>query len=285
MTGTPIYNRPLDLWPILYMLNPNRWGSYHDYGRKYCDGKYYGDDWDFRGASNLDLLKQEIEPYVIRRRKKDILPELPRKVRTIHRVELNASESCRGLDAWRDLSDSQFMGKLEGMTGGGAYGVSSLEDIARVRRQTALLKIPAAIELINNILDGGEKVVVFAWHLDILNALYDEYREVCVALSGATPVERRQDAVNAFQKDPSTRVFLGQIKAAGVGLTLTAASQVVFIELPWTPGEVTQAEDRCHRLGQTDCVVVHHIVGVGTFDYRMARGIVKKQNVIDGVFD
>ena len=285
ITGTPIYNRPLCLWPILYMLDPARWGSYNAYGREYCDGKFYGDEWDFRGASNLDRLRGEIQPYLIRRKKKDYLTELPAKVRNVIQVDLKRTENFRGMSSWKDLSDSQFMEKLQSFDDAGNFGAASLEDIARVRHETALRKVPAVIELINNIMDAGEKVVVFAWHVDILQILYDEYKEVCVGITGKTPVDRRQEFVHRFQGSPSCRVFLGQMKAAGVGLTLTAAHQVVFVELPWTPGEVTQAEDRCHRLGQRNVVVVNHVVGKDTFDHRMARGIVKKQNVIDGVFD
>jgi SWI/SNF-related matrix-associated actin-dependent regulator 1 of chromatin subfamily A len=91
----------------------------------------------------------------------------------------------------------------------------------------------------------------------------------------------RQEAVDRFQRRGEVRVFLGQIQAAGVGITLTAASHVVFVELEWTPGLMSQAEDRCHRIGQHDAVLVQHLVLPGSLDARLAKTLVAKQRVID----
>lgn len=102
---------------------------------------------------------------------------------------------------------------------------------------------------------------------------------------GDVSIEKRQAAVDAFQNDPNVTVFLGQIQAAGVGLTLTASSHVIFAELDWVPGNVSQAEDRCHRIGQKDAVLVQHLVFDGSIDANMAHKLVAKQAVIDAALD
>jgi hypothetical protein len=107
----------------------------------------------------------------------------------------------------------------------------------------------------------------------------------CVKVYGGMPEKERQDAVDQFQNDPECQVFVGGIQAAGVGITLTASSTVIFAELSWVPGEVTQAEDRAHRIGQTETVLVQHLVLAGSIDARMAQTIVGKQAVIDQALD
>lgn len=104
-------------------------------------------------------------------------------------------------------------------------------------------------------------------------------------ITGETAQAERQAAVDRFQTDPACRVFVGSIKAAGVGFTLTASSHVIFAELDWVPGNITQAEDRCHRIGQTDSVLVQHVVVDGSLDARMADMLVAKQDVIDRALD
>jgi hypothetical protein len=134
-------------------------------------------------------------------------------------------------------------------------------------------------------LEEQSKVCVFVNHHLCVDALTEAFGKACVSIDGRTTNEDRQLAVDRFQSDPSVTVFVGTIRAAGVGITLTASSTVIFGELDWVPGNVSQAEDRCHRIGQVGTVFVRHLVLEGSLDERMAQIIVEKQEVIDKALD
>jgi RNA-binding protein YhbY len=163
-------------------------------------------------------------------------------------------------------------------------------ELSQLRHRTAVAKIPAVIEHLQAALDGDEdhKVVLFAHHKDVVKTIMEALaaKEVsAVQVTGDTGLMERQANVDKFQRDPKCRVFVGNIQAAGVGITLTAAAHVIFAELDWVPGNVTQAEDRCHRIGQRDSVLVEHLVLDGSLDARMARTLIAKQYVIDAALD
>ena len=163
---------------------------------------------------------------------------------------------------------------------------AAFTEMAKLRHDTALAKAPHVIAHIEDALEGSEgKVVLFAHHHDVVAALAEALGAQAVVLTGETPFPARQAAVDRFQSDPACRVFIGSITAAGVGLTLTAASHVVFAELDWVPANITQAEDRLHRIGQTQAVLVQHLVLDGSLDATMARRLVDKQEVIDRALD
>lgn len=156
-----------------------------------------------------------------------------------------------------------------------------------MRHETALAKAPAVVSHLKDAMEGNrDKLIVFVHHKDVIDAMADAMQEVgVVQVTGDTPMAARQDAVDAFQNDPEVRLFIGNIQAAGVGLTLTASSHVVFAELDWVPGNMTQAEDRAHRIGQKNAVLVQHLVLDGSLDARLARTLIEKQAVLDQALD
>jgi SNF2 family DNA or RNA helicase len=156
--------------------------------------------------------------------------------------------------------------------------------MARIRHETALAKVPHAIKFIEESLESSSKIVVFAHHKDVISQLKDAFPG-CVSITGDTKMEDRQAAVDRFQNDDKCRVFFGNIKAAGVGLTLTAAAHVIFVELDWVPGNMSQAEDRCHRIGQKGSVLVQHIVLSDSMDATIAKRLIQKQEIIDKALD
>jgi hypothetical protein len=159
-------------------------------------------------------------------------------------------------------------------------------ELSKLRHEVALAKVPYVIEQLKELIEEEEKkVICFAHHKDVIAAIMAAFPGVAVQITGDTPMQARQDAVEAFQGNDKIKLFVGSITAAGVGLTLTAASHVIFAELDWVPGNITQCEDRAHRIGQTNSVLVQHLVLEGSLDAYIADTLVAKQTVIDQALD
>ena len=240
---------------------------------------------------------------MIRRLKADVLKELPAKRRQLitlsasgYREVLKAEEqTTSSIEA--DTEELELLRDMAEVTGDHiAYEDAvrrirdrrkvAFEEMSLVRHQTAVAKAPAVAEHVLGLLDSVDKVVVMAHHHDVVDSLTEELAEHgVVSLTGRDNQTDRQSAVDRFQNDPDIHVFIGSIQAAGVGITLTAASTVVFAELDWVPGNMSQAEDRCHRIGQTDSVLVQHVVLDGSIDARLARTLIDKQAVITMAVD
>jgi SWI/SNF-related matrix-associated actin-dependent regulator 1 of chromatin subfamily A len=159
-------------------------------------------------------------------------------------------------------------------------------EFSRIRHDTAVAKIPYAIDFISQILEEKDKVVVFAHHRDVIEAIHAHFGARAVKLTGGEKnLEIRQQAIDRFQQYPEVKVFVGSIQAAGVGITLTAADTEIFVELDPVPGNVTQAEDRCHRIGQLNMVTVYHVVFADSIDCQLAYILLEKQEIIDRALD
>jgi SNF2 family DNA or RNA helicase len=127
--------------------------------------------------------------------------------------------------------------------------------------------------------------VVFAVHKTTVDALMEEFKDMAVKIDGSCSAAKRDSAVKEFQNNPEIKLFVGNIQAAGTGLTLTAASAVAFLELPWTPGELSQAADRCHRIGQKNTVNVYYLLAAGSIEEKIAEILDEKKTVLDAVVD
>ncbi len=306
LTGTPIVNRPVELLPILEAIGGEtmeRVGGGWRYLRRYCDGKQTRSGWDFSGAANLEELQDILrETCMVRRLKSAVLTELPAKRRQIVEIAQNGSAKLVARESAAIAQSEATLGRLAAAVeiaktlDQAAYeqAVSELAfaqratfaEMSALRHETALAKVPYVIEHVETAIGEGEhKLVLFAHHHDVVAAFAEAFGSRCVTLTGETPMADRQAAVDRFQSDPTCQVFIGSITAAGVGLTLTAASHVVFAELDWVPGNMSQAEDRCHRIGQTDSVLVQHLVLDGSLDARLAKTLIAKQAVIDRAMD
>ena len=280
LSGTPLLNRPIELYPTLSWLSPTQWppGDWFQFAVRYAGAHQNGFGWDVSGASNLPELSHRLRSTVmIRRTKAEVLPQLPPKIRSV--IELYPDAEMQGL-LKRELK--AFESRLHVN-----HEAIDWDDLAIVRHETALAKVPLILQYLEELLDGGvEKVVVFGHHRDVIARLSEGLsKHRPVILNGGMTPKQRQDSIDRFQSDSSVRVFIGNIVAAGTGITLTAASHCVFAELSWVPAEVTQCEDRLHRLSQQDCVNIHHLVLEGSLDAVMVRVIIKKQRVIDAVLE
>jgi SWI/SNF-related matrix-associated actin-dependent regulator 1 of chromatin subfamily A len=313
LTGTPITNRPIEGWTLLHKLAPETFKNWKYYTSRYCAA--YNDGWgmDVSGASNLEELQDKARSScMIRRKKADVLKELPPKQRQV--IEMPANGCAKVIKAEREawLAQEQALQELrvrvelskasedpeeyaEAVRKLRQAVAVAFTEMARVRHETAVAKAPMVVEHVRDALEAnGAKVVVFAHHKDVVEILregLDEFGTAIVTgdtsmkVDKETGISPRQAEVDRFQEDPKTRAFIGNIQAAGVGITLTASSHVVFAELDWVPGNMSQAEDRCHRIGQHDSVLVQHLVLEDSLDARMANTLVEKQAVLDRALD
>jgi len=303
LTGTPIVNRPYELWTLLHHLAPDEFADRAQFIRDFCGGRSGGQRKSEIGEENLRTLHQRLnETVMIRRLKKDVLPELPDKIRQVLVIPADSvrnaikAEQKGFAEIQRNLSLIRMKAELaKAVDNDEIYREAvaqlrqaefvTIQQISRLRMQTAMLKIPLVVEHIREVLRHVPKVVVFAHHISVIENLALEFGDAVVTAHGNHPVEERQARVDRFQNDPSCRVFIGSIKAMGVGLTLTAAQVVCFAELDWTPSSLSQAEDRCHRIGQQGSVLVQHLVLDGSLDAMVARKVVQKQETITAALD
>lgn len=301
LTGTPICNKPAELFPIINWLDPEGWPNFFKFALKFCAATQNGFGWDMKGASNLSELQQRLRSnLMVRRLKKDVLTELPAKRRQVIEVAANGAsglvaEQNQSIAEWEERI-AQFkvqveLAKVSENAEGYANAVARLKvglksaftESAQMAHEIALAKVPFVIDHVKASLEDG-KVVVFAHHLDVIQRLASSFPG-CAIVTGEVGYEDRQKAVDRFQQNQDCNVFIGGIKAAGVGLTLTASSHVVFAELDWVPGNMSQCEDRTHRIGQKDSVLVQHLVLEGSLDARIAETLVQKQKIIDTALD
>ncbi len=314
LTGTPMENCPIELWPLLKIACPEVWDppirglaasytvlpdrkkthpdesqAFWDYAVRYCNLKricyqvgregVMRSAWDFSGSSNAAELGRKLKAScMIRRLKADVLPELPPKRRQL--IVLKAKGAPDSM--FPEVNDNNYFDILGKLTADKAL----FTEYSKKRHAQALAKVDESVEFIENALDGADKIIVFAHHGDVIAALAEGLKAFNPRIAtGATHVADRGAAVHAFQNDPSVRLFIGSIGAAGVGITLTAASVVIFVELDPVPGRMTQAEDRAHRIGQRESLLVYLLVRDGTLCARMAKICARKQAVLSEVLD
>jgi len=278
LTGTPIVNRPKELWTLVQALDPAELGSnFFRFHKRYTNAHHNGYGWDFSGASNLGELQTKLRSkFMIRRLKADVLTELPPKRRQIIAIPANGAAK---VIAAEKAAYEEMVRRLD------AGEKVDFAEMSRVRHDTAVAKIPYLIEHLEECLEAEAKVVCFIHHHDVAQKLKEHFPEAAFLTGEVASMNKRTEEVDRFQNDPSCKLFIGSIAAAGVGLTLTASSHVVFGELDWVPGNVSQAEDRCHRIGQRESVLVQHLVFDESVDALQAKMIVEKQGVITAALD
>lgn len=286
LTGTPVLSRAIELWPILSMLQPRRWGNYFSFGHTYgAPQRTRNGRWIFRGTSNADKLHRKLQrSCLVRRRKLDVLKDLPPKQRTI--VPLPLSDRKEYDHAIRD-----FLGWLRQQSPIKANRASRAEKIVKVGYIVRLIgqqKVPAVIDWINDFLATGDKLLLYAVHKKVISALEDKYKRLCVKVDGSVVGRNRKKAFDQFNKVGRTRLCLGNIKAAGTAWSCTATSSVALAELPWTPGDLLQAEDRVYgvergvagRHAQSYVLVAHN-----TWEEKLCSMLQNKSEDIANVLD
>jgi SWI/SNF-related matrix-associated actin-dependent regulator 1 of chromatin subfamily A len=311
MTGTPILNRPCELWTTVSLLDKQGLGQdFFAFHQAYCGAKKtFGGHWDFSGASKTEELQEMLRSsFMIRRLKKDVLSELPDKQRSIIPLEAAAKakklvQEENDMAAKKKVMEAKVEEKRkkleilkpgEHLPEGDAALVAELsaqigetiDEMTMLRRDLAVLKAKECKEILINAATT-HPVVIFAHHHEALDLTVANLKGAKLRvdkIDGRDNTEHRQSAVDRFQAGELDAVVLG-IKAAGVGLTLTNSSHVIFLELDWTPGVMAQAEDRCHRIGQKDSVQVDYLVYDNSMDAHLAQMLLSKETTISEIMD
>lgn len=313
LTGTPITTRPKNLWAFVKELDPEGLGKdWFEFHERYCGAEKTHFGFYIDGATNLEELNAKLRAaFMVRRNKKEVLKDLPPKTREIIllpndglardvereltnvRSFLDAYEEKMGLDTPKGVQTllEDVKAKYEDMDYADIAAdmsnemVLAFEEMSAARQALALAKAPLVKEHVDRLLESGEKVILFCYHKKVAEFFKKYYGNHCAFVTGSTPSNRRQDEVDKFQEDPECTVFIGNISAAGVGFTLTAASIVVFAEISYVPSELEQAEDRAWRIGQLCNVLVQHLVVDGSIDARMIEIILERIEEIERALD
>lgn len=274
LTGTPVVNKPLDLWTQLAMISKLKmFGGEAGFKTRYCEGG--------AGASNLKELNYLLNKNCFfRREKHDVLKDLPAKVRQTIYCDITNEDHYNKIQndfkkflQENDFSNADIRKKMKSEV---------IVKIMMLLQVSAMGKLEAAKEYIDEVLDSGEKIVVFCRHKIVVDELCNIYSQA-VRVTGSENEEQKQASIDSFQKNPNTNIIIGSHKAAGVGLTLTASSEVLFLELPWTFADLEQCEDRCHRMGQLNSVRCTSLLGENTLDKWLYDLIMEKKQIADAV--
>lgn len=312
LTGTPITNKPINFYNILKIIGAHVADDWQYYVERYCDGKkfynkkekeartimflrmkkknswydltskekdelnesldkYCKKQWSTGGASYLDDLQEAIKTYYLRRDKQDL--KMVKKELKMVKYDLSAAERSQYEKVWDEfIKDKAGKEELKALMEGIAF-----------RQWLANKMTDRTIELTKALVDKGEKVIIFCTFDEELKTLKDAFSDICVVHNGKMTLKKKNESVDRFQNDPECKVFIGNMISAGVGLTLTASSTVIFNSIDYVPGNCEQAEDRVHRLNQTkDCTIYYQVFN-DTYMEKMFSIIHSKSAVINTI--
>ncbi len=280
LSGTPIYNRGSEIWPIVDILRPGLLGSFKEFCEYFC---YVNDKGKAIVLENKrESLREELCRHVMLRRKKsDVLKELKDKVRYKEFIDSDSTYYNRELDKiWKKLETEQKEAET-------AFDKSaSFHRAIQSERQAAgVAKLPHVINFVKNIMEIDESVVVFCHHRAIHDLLHNSLSEFNPAsIIGGQSDNKRQLQIDMFQEG-KTKLMIAGLRAGNLGINLTRAKYVIFAELDWSPAIHRQAEDRLHRIGQKNTVFAYYLIGNGTLDDHVAKILVDKSYEIDSIMD
>jgi SNF2 family DNA or RNA helicase len=281
LTGTAIKSRPYEFFSLLNFLYPEEWSNAHAFGVKYCAAEKNKFGWDYNGASNLEELFTKISPYFLRRLKKDILSHLPEKTYTAIPIELSSQE----MREYKKIKEG-IKEEYKSDNSDGDNNMNHLTRIQKLKQYTSQIKMNKAFDFIQDIIDGGEKVVVFTQYKDVSVKIAEKFGDKAVLFNGDINANKKDEAVERFMNDESVQVFSGTIGAASVGITLTVASISIFIDQPWTSADREQAEDRIHRASsKADKVQIIRLICEDTIDEDIDRLLNQKSSILSKVLD
>ncbi|MDE2022429.1 MAG: DEAD/DEAH box helicase [Patescibacteria group bacterium] len=312
LTGTPIMNRPIEMFTLLKAIGHPLGKYITHFTKRYCGGqmktlvrdkhasrsffvmperaypfRMQRDRYqvitfmDENGATRIPELKEIVKEVMLRRTKQEVL-DLPEKIVSTVECTLGPEWQTRYDNAWDRYLD-WLTAHPEGKNINNIVSAQQLVELMKLKQVCSQAKVLEVTEAIENARDQGEKVIVFSQFTETIERLKASLHAKnirAVTLTGSDSTEDRQRAVDAFQKVDDISVFIGNIQAAGVGITLTAASIVIFIDMDWSPAVNEQAEDRAHRIGQQGTVNVYYYIVKGTIEEDIVQALLDKQGTI-----
>ena len=277
LTGTPMTSRPMNYYNLLNLVDSPVADNWMAYAIRYCAGYQFSVGskrvWNVTGASNLEELRDRTKPQVLRRLKEDIL-DLPEKILTPVYLRTKSKEYKKLMGEYYDWYKSSE--ESTSLT-------IQFSKLMKVRQVIAEEKIKDTIEIAENIIEQGKKVIIFTNFTDTLNKITNHFGNVAVKLDGKMSKPNRQHSVDEFQNNDKVKVFVGNLKAAGVGITLTAAEAVIMNDLSFVPSDHSQAEDRAYRYGQKFSVSVYYPIFENTVESVIYNILSKKKNIFETV--
>jgi SWI/SNF-related matrix-associated actin-dependent regulator 1 of chromatin subfamily A len=277
LTGTPVPNNPSELWPHVRALFPASFPSKHggrpmsffEFAQHYC--RVHLDSFGhvkIEGGKNLGELRERLLRHMLRRKKEQVLRDLPPVRLSVLPLAVSQTD-VRRIAKEAEGYDEKGMPLPE----------------PSMRRIIGMAKIKPMVEWVQDWFEsGGGKLVLFAHHREVIENIVDAFPLVTVKLMGGASQALRQKAIDLFQNDPECKLFVGQLQAAGTGITLTAASTAILIESSWIPAENEQAAMRIHRIGQHDACQVYVAHAAGTIDEKIQAVTMRKMETIKQLF-
>jgi len=315
LTGTPVMNRPSEIYNLLVGIDHilGRYGNKTLFYTRYCDRqmkiilkkgrppiRFYDDS----GSSNLEELREMTKDVILRRTKDEEL-DLPEKIISVQICSLDNAGRKRYDNAWEDyLEKITNVMKVEDESKraekiGNIMDAKHLVELTKLKQICSQEKVERMVSDIKNSVSQGEKVIVFTQYTDTIKMITEGLKQTkkasaygdkeesvkYVTLTGKSSQDERQEAVDKFQNDPETKVFVANIIAGGVGITLTEARTIMFADMEWSPALHNQAEDRAHRIGQKNTVNVYYYVLEGTIEEDIVELLDKKKSIIQTIMD
>ena len=278
LTGTPMTSRPMNYYNLLSIIESPVAQNWMAYAIRYCQGYQFMAGkrkvWNVTGASNLEELRDRTSKQVLRRLKENVL-DLPDKIITPVYLRLKSTEYENLMGEYYDWYENKTE-ESQSLT-------VQFSKLMKVRKVIANEKVKQTIEFAENILEQGKKVIIFTNFTDTLQTIYQHFGKQSVYLDGSCSNSMRQQSVDSFQNDEKIKVFVGNLKAAGVGLTLTSAEVVIMNDLSFAPAEHAQAEDRAYRYGQKSNVLVYYPLFENTIEGAIYDILNKKKKIINTV--
>jgi len=275
LTGTPMTSRPMDYFNLLSLIDSPVAKNWMAYAIRYCSGYQFNAGgrkiWNVTGASNLEELRDRTSGLTLRRLKQDVL-DLPDKIITPVYLRLKSKQ-------YEDVMGDYYNWYEKNPDESKSLTVQFTK-LTQVRQVIAEEKVIQTIELAENIIEQGKKVIIFCNFTNSLDRIIQHFGKTAVRLDGSMSKPERQNSVDKFQEDDKVKVFVGNIKAAGVGITLTAAEAVIMNDLSFLPSDHSQAEDRAYRYGQKNNVLVYYPIFENTIEGIIYDILNKKKQVI-----
>jgi SWI/SNF-related matrix-associated actin-dependent regulator 1 of chromatin subfamily A len=277
LTGTPLTSRPINFFNLLKIIKSPLALNWQSYVKRYCKGYQFTVKnrkiWNTSGASNLDELREITKNQILRRLTTEIL-DLPEKIVTPIYLELDSKMYDEEFDEFIKISKESKKDENISIT---------ITRLMKVRQLIAIEKIKYTCELIDKCIEEGNKVVILTNFTAVVDAIHEQYKKNSVKLDGRMNKIKKQESVDKFQNDEKIKIFVGNIKAAGVGITLTAGNITIMNDLSFVPAEHAQGEDRTWRYGQKNNVIIYYPIFENTIEMIIYNILNKKKNIIDQV--